>query len=140
MTSALFVVAVAALTVAVDVAAKRVVVARLAEGRLYGAHGVGFRRTHNRGAASSRLPLRHAMAAWAALAVVLTWAAATRPSASPLVATGFGLAIGGAAGNLVDRVRSAAIVDFVAAGPWPVFNLADAAMVAGVVLAVGALV
>jgi signal peptidase II len=38
---------------------------------------------------------------------------------------------GGAAGNVIDRLRRGAVVDFVAIGPWPVFNLADAALVAG---------
>jgi hypothetical protein len=45
---------------------------------------------------------------------------------------GFGAALGGAAGNLVDRVRHGSIVDFVIVGPWPVFNVADAAIVAGI--------
>jgi signal peptidase II len=47
-------------------------------------------------------------------------------------AIGIGAAIGGATGNMLDRVLRGAIVDFVAIGPWPVFNLADAALVAGV--------
>ena len=45
------------------------------------------------------------------------------------------MAIGGAAGNLADRVRRGAVVDFVALGPWPVFNLADAAMTVGLLMA-----
>jgi signal peptidase II len=44
---------------------------------------------------------------------------------------GIGAAIGGATGNVLDRLRRRAIVDFIAIGPWPVFNLADAALVAG---------
>jgi signal peptidase II len=44
---------------------------------------------------------------------------------------GIGAAIGGATGNLLDRMRRGAIVDFIAIGPWPVFNVADAALVAG---------
>jgi signal peptidase II len=46
-------------------------------------------------------------------------------------AIGMGMALGGATGNMLDRLRRGAIVDFVAIGPWPVFNLADAALVAG---------
>jgi len=45
------------------------------------------------------------------------------------------MAIGGAAGNLVDRIRRGAVVDFVAAGRWPVFNLADTAMTVGLAVA-----
>jgi signal peptidase II len=32
---------------------------------------------------------------------------------------------------VLDRLMRGAVVDFVAIGPWPVFNLADAALVAG---------
>jgi signal peptidase II len=49
-----------------------------------------------------------------------------------LVPVGIGAAVGGATGNVIDRLRHGAVVDFVAIGPWPVFNLADAALVAGV--------
>jgi signal peptidase II len=48
-----------------------------------------------------------------------------------LVPVGMGAAVGGATGNFIDRLRRGAVVDFVAIGPWPVFNLADAALVAG---------
>jgi signal peptidase II len=48
-----------------------------------------------------------------------------------LVPIGIGAALGGATGNLLDRLYRGAVVDFVAIGPWPVFNLADAALVAG---------
>jgi signal peptidase II len=48
-----------------------------------------------------------------------------------LVPLGIGAALGGATGNVVDRLVRGAVVDFVAIGPWPVFNLADAALVAG---------
>jgi signal peptidase II len=51
-----------------------------------------------------------------------------------LVPIGIGAAVGGATGNVIDRLRRGAVVDFVAIGPWPVFNLADAALVAGVAL------
>jgi signal peptidase II len=47
-----------------------------------------------------------------------------------------GAALGGAAGNVADRVRRGAIVDFIAIGRWPPFNLADAAIVVGVGLLV----
>jgi signal peptidase II len=48
-----------------------------------------------------------------------------------LVPIGVGTTIGGATGNVLDRLYRGAVVDFVAIGPWPVFNLADAALVAG---------
>jgi signal peptidase II len=48
---------------------------------------------------------------------------------------GIGAAIGGATGNLFDQLRRGAIVDFIAIGWWPVFNVADAAIVSGAGLA-----
>jgi signal peptidase II len=46
-------------------------------------------------------------------------------------AVGIGMAIGGVTGNLIDLLRQRAVTDFIAIGPWPVFNIADAALVAG---------
>jgi signal peptidase II len=43
-----------------------------------------------------------------------------------------GLLLGGASGNLVDRLRDGYVFDFVDLKWWPVFNLADSAIVAGV--------
>jgi signal peptidase II len=47
-----------------------------------------------------------------------------------------GLLAGGAIGNLIDRVTSDAVTDFIDIGSWPPFNLADVAITAGVVLMV----
>jgi signal peptidase II len=44
------------------------------------------------------------------------------------------LVIGGALGNLADRVREGAVIDFIDLPLWPTFNLADVAIVAGVLL------
>ncbi len=43
-----------------------------------------------------------------------------------------GLLVGGALGNLADRVRMGSVVDFIDVPVWPTFNLADVAIVAGV--------
>ena len=55
-----------------------------------------------------------------------------------LLASALGLVIGGALGNVVDRVRFGAVADFIdfhlAGWPWPAFNIADAAIVTGVAL------
>jgi signal peptidase II len=51
-----------------------------------------------------------------------------------------GLVIGGAVGNLVDRLvrhHGGAVIDFIDLQWWPVFNLSDAAVSIGVVLAAG---
>ena len=55
-------------------------------------------------------------------------------------AWGLGLILGGAAGNLIDRylrspgVLRGHVVDFVSVGWWPVFNVADSCLVAGVIV------
>lgn len=45
---------------------------------------------------------------------------------------GFGLVLGGAVGNLIDRVRLGAVTDFIDPTHYPAFNLADSAIVVGV--------
>ena len=42
--------------------------------------------------------------------------------------------LGGAVGNLIDRIRLGAVVDFIDVGAWPVFNLADSAVVVGIII------
>ncbi|WP_235870576.1 signal peptidase II [Rhodococcus xishaensis] len=65
-----------------------------------------------------------------------------RSLGSPWWALGLGLVLGGALGNLVDRIfRSPGpfqghVVDFVSVGWWPVFNVADSAIVCGAILLV----
>lgn len=44
-----------------------------------------------------------------------------------------GLQLGGALGNLIDRLRFGYVVDFLDIGFWAIFNVADAAIVLGVV-------
>ncbi len=48
----------------------------------------------------------------------------------------FGLVVGGALGNLIDRVRLGMVVDFIDFRVWPVFNLADTAIVIGAAILV----
>lgn len=53
------------------------------------------------------------------------------PTGRPLLRYGLGLVVGGALGNLVDRLRYGRVVDFLDFRVWPVFNLADTAIVIG---------
>lgn len=74
------------------------------------------------------------------LLVVAFMAAWLRRTRSRAEAAGLGLVIGGATGNILDRVRLGAVTDFVDAHyggwHWPTFNVADAAIVTGVGLLV----
>jgi signal peptidase II len=54
----------------------------------------------------------------------------------PLVWLPTGLLLGGAAGNLIDRVREGWVTDFVKLPHWPAFNVADIAITAGVLVLV----
>ena len=45
-----------------------------------------------------------------------------------------GMLLGGAAGNLIDRVRIGAVTDFVKIPHWPAFNVADIAVTFGVLI------
>ena len=51
-----------------------------------------------------------------------------------LLRLSLGLQLGGAFGNLVDRVRLGHVTDWADIGPWPVFNIADASIVTGLVI------
>ncbi len=57
-----------------------------------------------------------------------------QPQPGWLLTLGTGLIIGGAFGNLIDRLRFGYVVDFVYVWHWPVFNVADAAVSTAVVL------
>lgn len=56
------------------------------------------------------------------------------PAGHRLLRVALGLQLGGALGNLVDRLRLGHVTDFLDFGPWPVFNLADMAIVGGVII------
>lgn len=51
-----------------------------------------------------------------------------------------GLLLGGAVGNLIDRVIAGRVTDFIDVGPWPIFNLADSSITVGITLLIASLV
>ena len=51
---------------------------------------------------------------------------------NPMVKLGTGLLVGGANGNLIDRVRIGYVIDFFDFRIWPIFNVADICIVCGV--------
>lgn len=42
--------------------------------------------------------------------------------------------LGGAIGNLIDRIIFGEVVDFIEIGPWPIFNIADVAVTFGMII------
>jgi signal peptidase II len=69
--------------------------------------------------------------------IMLIWLIRLRPE-ERLTGWGLALVIGGALGNLIDRVRIGKVIDFLQwhwqGWYWPSFNLADSAITLGVVL------
>jgi signal peptidase II len=65
-------------------------------------------------------------------AVLLIFLARMTDTATPLELAAFSLLLGGATGNLIDRVRLGHVVDYldfyVGQYHWPAFNLADSAI------------
>ncbi len=77
----------------------------------------------------------------AALVVVVVMATTGSAAARPVVAVSLGMLVGGAFGNVADRLfrgsggfLEGGVVDFVDLGFWPVFNLADSAITCGCLL------
>jgi len=125
---------VAVLVVAADQTTKSLAVAHL--GRPHHLLGpLGLQVAYNTGASFSIFTgFAPALAVVAgALVVGLVWLAWRRPSLP--VAAALGLVLGGAIGNLIDRVargHHGAVVDFIAFTDFPTFNVADACIVVGV--------
>jgi signal peptidase II len=97
-----------------------------------------FRVTHvsNTGAAFGLFPeggRLFAVVAVAVIGIIVLYNFAL-PAGHFTLRLALGLQLGGALGNLIDRLRLGHVTDFLDFGPWPVFNLADAAIVAGVCL------
>ena len=116
----------AAATAALDQASKQVATARL-------------RVSSNTRASIAPISHRQAVALWLVTAGSLAIVVAIASGLPAAAAAGLGLAIGGAAGNVADRLVRGSVVDFIAIGRWPVFNLADAAMAIGLLTAAVAL-
>ncbi|MFO7942539.1 MAG: signal peptidase II [Bacillota bacterium] len=69
------------------------------------------------------------------VALVAWWYRSVVPRESrALAGIASGLLVGGALGNLIDRILHGHVLDFFDLGFWPVFNVADIAVVAGCVV------
>lgn len=58
----------------------------------------------------------------------------SHPYSGPWFKVSLGLQLGGACGNLTDRALLGHVVDFIEVGWWPVFNIADASIVTGIII------
>ena len=99
----------------------------------------------NKGISFGMMQAHESWAAWGligiALAITVTLSFWLATSRRPAEAVALGLIIGGALGNVADRVRFGAVFDFLdvhAAGwHWPAFNVADAGISVGAVSLIG---
>lgn len=90
----------------------------------------------NRGAAFGMLQDQTAFFVLVGLIVVVVIVASYRQIREPswTLDLALGLQMGGAIGNLADRIRYGYVVDFFDLTVWPVFNVADSAICVGVAL------
>ncbi len=107
-------------------------------------------RWHNEGAAFSMLGDAGGWQRWFFIAIAVSfvlfivWELRRLPPQDRLMGMVYGLILGGAVGNLIDRVLLGHVVDFVLlhwrSWYFPAFNVADIALTVGALLWIGAMV
>ena len=125
----------ALLTVVLDQAAKALALAYLGPGAVAVLGGlIQFTLSRNSGSAFGLpTPAWAAIAVSLAVCVVVSVYVLRSGAAFPRVRrVALGLIVGGALGNLADRVSAGAVIDFIDFKIWPVFNIADIAITVGV--------
>ncbi|KAA8884060.1 signal peptidase II [Nocardia colli] len=135
---------IAAVLLGLDLLTKCLVVANLKPGEPVSIIGdfARFSLVRNPGAAFSMATGMTWLLTLVAAAVVIGVVRIGRTLRSLWWAIGLGMVLGGALGNLVDRLFRAPgplqghVVDFIAIGWWPVFNVADSSIVCGAILLV----
>ncbi|GAB0106352.1 signal peptidase II [Nocardia sp. JMUB6875] len=135
---------IAAVVLGLDLLTKTIVVATMTPGKPIYLIGDWARLTlvRNPGAAFSMATGMTWLLTLVAAAVVIGVIRIGRTLRSLPWAIGLGMVLGGALGNLIDRLFRAPgplqghVVDFVAVGWWPVFNVADSSIVCGAILLV----
>jgi signal peptidase II len=140
---------VSTLTLLLDLGTKAAAEHALASGPVnalqVGSNRLDLALAHNPGAAFSmlhglpekiRVPLLATIALAASVAMVLTYRRI--PAEKRLSRFALAMVLGGALGNLVDRIRAGAVVDFIRVTrgdqAWPTFNVADIAITCGGIL------
>jgi signal peptidase II len=136
---------VVAVIVGADQVVKRIALARLEPGvfvPLLGEH-IGWQLVFNAGAAFG-LPLPRVVFPLVTVLVIVLVVRSLPSEPAPLLVASQSLIVGGAIGNVIDRIVraeegelfSGRVVDFVAWGSFPRFNVADSAITVGVVLVI----
>lgn len=123
-----------AVVLVVDQATKALAVAQIDRGDAVNVFfGLDLTNTRNRGVAFGVLEGSATIVGLliaAALLLLLGYFAFH--ASRPLLWLPVGMLLGGAVGNLIDRAREGAVIDFIDPSFWPAFNLADASIVIGV--------
>lgn len=113
----------------------------LRQGDIYVTSWMNFKLGYNRGAAFSFLSSESGWQRWffTAIAVVIgLWLIVSilRDKLHPLLYLAYGSILGGAIGNLYDRIVHGHVIDFIQwhyqGKSWPIFNIADVAITVGV--------
>jgi signal peptidase II len=129
-------IATAGLVVALDQATKQLAIANIDRGEQVNVFfGLDLTNTRNTGVAFGAFKgggLVVALLIGVSLALLVGYFVLHRDM--PLLWLPVGLLLGGALGNLADRARDGAVIDFIDPVAWPAFNLADACIVIGVVM------
>jgi signal peptidase II len=128
--------AVTAVVIALDQATKAIVRSSVAPGDKDGVlPGVEIVHVQNEGVAFNQLGgggTIVAIVVGVALVALLAYFATHLHK--PLVWLPTGMLLGGALGNIIDRIREGAVTDFVKLPAWPAFNVADTSITLGVLV------
>lgn len=127
----------AALVLLLDQLTKYLVIQLLSPGFSFPFHGFfRFTHVHNSGSAFGILQGLNTPLIFVSFIgiIILVLIYRSQPHPSNLLRFSLALLLGGAFGNLVDRMRLGYVTDFIDIGPWPVFNLADASIITGLVI------
>jgi signal peptidase II len=134
--------AIAAVIVAVDQVTKALVVSNLREGESRRVIGGVLSWTYQRNPGSAFSLFQHIPVLFTIIAAVIAAVIVVRAPRvhDRLAGIALGLVLGGAVGNLIDRIARppgvfrGRVIDFIDFHWWPVFNVADSAVVIGALL------